>query len=134
MVHLRHASGFESYYLHLSAFGKGIRAGAHVDQGQLIGRVGATGTATGPHLDYRLKQERCVRESAPRASQAAAGRTDRRPAHLARSACERDRLLQTTRPPRSRREAPPARAGRGRRDALIVALACDTRLDRAELE
>ena len=56
MVHLRHASGFESYYLHLSAFGKGIHAGVHVDQGQLIGRVGSTGTATGPHLDYRLKK------------------------------------------------------------------------------
>jgi murein DD-endopeptidase MepM/ murein hydrolase activator NlpD len=56
MVRIRHASGFESYYLHLSAFGKGIRAGVHVDQGQLIGRVGSTGTATGPHLDYRLKK------------------------------------------------------------------------------
>jgi murein DD-endopeptidase MepM/ murein hydrolase activator NlpD len=56
MVRLRHASGYESYYLHLSSFGKGIRAGAHVAQGQLIGRVGATGTATGPHLDYRLRR------------------------------------------------------------------------------
>jgi murein DD-endopeptidase MepM/ murein hydrolase activator NlpD len=56
MVRIRHASGFESYYLHLSAFGKGIRAGVRVDQGTLIGRVGATGTATGPHLDYRLKK------------------------------------------------------------------------------
>jgi murein DD-endopeptidase MepM/ murein hydrolase activator NlpD len=56
MVRIRHASGYESYYLHLSAFGKGIRAGAHVAQGQLIGRVGATGTATGPHLDYRLRR------------------------------------------------------------------------------
>ena len=56
MVRIRHASGFESYYLHLSAFGKGIRAGSRVDQGQLIGRVGSTGTATGPHLDYRLKK------------------------------------------------------------------------------
>ena len=56
MVRLRHASGFESYYLHLSSFGKGIRAGVRVDQGTLIGRVGATGTATGPHLDYRLKK------------------------------------------------------------------------------
>ena len=55
-VHIRHTSGFESYYLHLSAFAKGIRSGAQVDQGQLIGRVGATGTATGPHLDYRLKK------------------------------------------------------------------------------
>lgn len=56
MVRIRHATGFETYYLHLSAFGKGIRAGTHVTQGQLIGRVGATGTATGPHLDYRLKK------------------------------------------------------------------------------
>ncbi len=56
MVRIRHAGGFESYYLHLSAFGKGVRAGSRVDQGQLIGRVGSTGTATGPHLDYRLKK------------------------------------------------------------------------------
>jgi murein DD-endopeptidase MepM/ murein hydrolase activator NlpD len=55
-VRIRHAAGLESYYLHLSAFAKGIRAGAHVEQGQLIGRVGATGTATGPHLDYRLRR------------------------------------------------------------------------------
>ena len=55
-VRIRHASGYESYYLHLSAFGKGIRAGAHVSQGDVIGRVGSTGTATGPHLDYRLRK------------------------------------------------------------------------------
>ena len=55
-VRIRHAGGYESYYLHLSAFGKGIRAGARVDQGQVIGRVGSTGTATGPHLDYRLRR------------------------------------------------------------------------------
>ena len=56
MVRLRHASGYESYYLHLSAFGRGIRAGARVDQGQVIGRVGATGLATGPHLHYGLRK------------------------------------------------------------------------------
>jgi murein DD-endopeptidase MepM/ murein hydrolase activator NlpD len=55
-VRIRHTNGYESYYLHLSAFAPGIRAGAHVKQGQMIGRVGATGTATGPHLDYRLKK------------------------------------------------------------------------------
>jgi murein DD-endopeptidase MepM/ murein hydrolase activator NlpD len=54
MVHLRHASGFETYYLHLSVIT--VRPGARVEQGQLIGKVGATGTATGPHLDYRLKK------------------------------------------------------------------------------
>ena len=55
-MRLRHSRGYESYYLHLSAFGPGIRAGARVEQGQLIGRVGATGLATGPHLDYRLRR------------------------------------------------------------------------------
>jgi murein DD-endopeptidase MepM/ murein hydrolase activator NlpD len=54
MVRIRHAGGLESYYLHLSAFG--LQAGAHVAQGQIIGRVGSTGTATGPHLDYRLRR------------------------------------------------------------------------------
>jgi len=55
-VQLKHPGGFETYYLHLSSFGPGIRPGVHVNQGQLIGRVGSTGTATGPHLDYRLKR------------------------------------------------------------------------------
>lgn len=54
MVRIRHAGGFETAYLHLSSFGPGIRLGARVEQGQLIGRVGSTGTATGPHLDYRV--------------------------------------------------------------------------------
>jgi murein DD-endopeptidase MepM/ murein hydrolase activator NlpD len=55
-VVLRHASGYESRYLHLSSFGAGIRAGVRVQQGQLIGRVGSTGLATGPHLHYELKK------------------------------------------------------------------------------
>jgi murein DD-endopeptidase MepM/ murein hydrolase activator NlpD len=54
MVHLRHANGFETEYLHLSAIA--VHAGARVRQGELIGRVGSSGLATGPHLDYRLKQ------------------------------------------------------------------------------
>jgi murein DD-endopeptidase MepM/ murein hydrolase activator NlpD len=56
MVRLRHTQGYETYYLHLSAFAPGIRAGRRVAQGQLIGRVGSTGLATGPHLDYRLRK------------------------------------------------------------------------------
>ncbi len=56
VVHLRHASGFETYYMHLSSIAAGVRAGAHVSQGQLIGRVGMSGMATGPHLDYRIKK------------------------------------------------------------------------------
>lgn len=56
MVRLRHAGGYQSYYLHLSAFASGIRAGARIDQGQTIGLVGATGLATGPHLHYGLQR------------------------------------------------------------------------------
>jgi len=55
-VKIRHASGYETAYLHLSSFGPGVRAGVHVSQGQLIGRVGSTGLATGPHLHYELKK------------------------------------------------------------------------------
>jgi murein DD-endopeptidase MepM/ murein hydrolase activator NlpD len=56
MVRLRHADGYETYYLHLSAIAKGIHPGARVEQGQLVGRVGMTGAATGPHLDFRVRQ------------------------------------------------------------------------------
>ena len=56
MVRIRHANGYETYYLHLSAIAKGIRRGARVAQGSLIGRVGSTGLATAPHLDYRVKK------------------------------------------------------------------------------
>jgi murein DD-endopeptidase MepM/ murein hydrolase activator NlpD len=56
LVHIRHTGGYESLYLHLSGFADGIRRGARVDQGQVIGRVGASGTVTGPHLDFRLRR------------------------------------------------------------------------------
>lgn len=53
-VRIKHMRGYESCYMHLSSFAKGIKAGTRVSQGQLIGYVGATGTATGPHLDFRI--------------------------------------------------------------------------------
>ena len=56
MVRLRHTNGYETYYLHLSAFAKGVRQGGRVTQGQVVGRVGSTGLATGPHLDYRMRK------------------------------------------------------------------------------
>lgn len=55
-VVIHHSGGYDTYYLHLSAFAPGIRPGAHVDQKDLIGRVGATGAATGPHLDFRIRR------------------------------------------------------------------------------
>ena len=54
MIRLRHPSGYESFYLHLSGFAAGIHAGAHVAQGDTIGFVGMTGLATGPHLHFGL--------------------------------------------------------------------------------
>jgi len=53
-VHLRHRSGYETQYNHLSRIAPGLRAGLRVRQKQIIGNVGATGLATGPHLDYRV--------------------------------------------------------------------------------
>ena len=56
MVRLRHTNGYETYYLHLSSFAKGMRRGVRVVQGQMIGRVGSTGLSTGPHLDFRMRR------------------------------------------------------------------------------
>jgi murein DD-endopeptidase MepM/ murein hydrolase activator NlpD len=56
-VHLRHRSGYETEYNHLSRLAPGLRAGGKVAQRQVIGYVGATGLATGPHLDYRVAKD-----------------------------------------------------------------------------
>jgi murein DD-endopeptidase MepM/ murein hydrolase activator NlpD len=53
-VRIRHGNGYKTIYGHLRAFAKGIRAGAQVEQNQIIGYVGATGRATGPHLHYTM--------------------------------------------------------------------------------
>jgi murein DD-endopeptidase MepM/ murein hydrolase activator NlpD len=53
-IRIRHSARIETSYLHLSRFAKGIKPGKSVNQGEVIGYVGATGLATGPHLDYRV--------------------------------------------------------------------------------
>ncbi|MBS3819150.1 M23 family metallopeptidase [bacterium] len=55
MVKIRHRNDYQTYYLHLSRFARGIRRGASVKSGQVIGYVGSSGLSTGPHLDYRIK-------------------------------------------------------------------------------
>ncbi len=55
-VAIRHRSGYATMYNHLSKLGAGVRPGARVSQRQVIGYVGATGLATGPHLDYRVSK------------------------------------------------------------------------------
>jgi len=54
-VILRHGSAYTTLYAHLSRFSKGIRTGKRVEQGQIIGYVGSTGLATGPHLHYEFR-------------------------------------------------------------------------------
>lgn len=56
-VVIRHPNGYKTYYGHLSGYGPNIRRGAKVKQKQIIGYVGATGLATGPHLDYRISKD-----------------------------------------------------------------------------
>jgi murein DD-endopeptidase MepM/ murein hydrolase activator NlpD len=98
-VKVRHASGYESEYLHLSAIA--TKRGARIGQGELLGRVGSTGLATGPHLHYGLRRNGAyvnpVREhqNMPPGEPVAA-------IHLALFSTERDRLFQ--------RLATPARA------------------------
>lgn len=53
-VKIRHNSTYTTGYLHLSKYAAGLKAGDRVQQGQVIGYVGMTGTATGPHLDFRV--------------------------------------------------------------------------------
>ena len=54
MLKIKHPGNLTSGYLHLRGFAKGIKVGARVEQGQVIGYVGSTGRSTGPHLDFRL--------------------------------------------------------------------------------
>lgn len=54
MIALRHPGQFKTRYLHLSRFARGMKRGKQVKQGQIIGYVGRTGSATGPHLHFEL--------------------------------------------------------------------------------
>ena len=54
LVKVRHDNGYVSYYAHLSRFAPGLRVGAQVHQKQLIGYVGKSGLATGPHVCFRI--------------------------------------------------------------------------------
>jgi len=54
MVKIKHNGTYSTAYLHLSRFGKGIKSGVFVKQGDIVGYVGSTGLSTGPHLDFRF--------------------------------------------------------------------------------
>ena len=53
-VKIKHNSVYETIYAHMKNFAKGIKVGAKVKQGQIIGYVGSTGMSTGPHLHYEV--------------------------------------------------------------------------------
>ncbi|MBU6505720.1 MAG: peptidoglycan DD-metalloendopeptidase family protein [Betaproteobacteria bacterium] len=55
VIELHHSNNISTVYGHLSAFAHGLRAGQHIRQGEVIGYVGMTGWATGPHLHYEFK-------------------------------------------------------------------------------
>jgi murein DD-endopeptidase MepM/ murein hydrolase activator NlpD len=55
LVLLKHKSPYSTAYGHLSRFAKGVKRGARVTQGQIIGHVGSTGLASGPHLHYEFR-------------------------------------------------------------------------------
>jgi murein DD-endopeptidase MepM/ murein hydrolase activator NlpD len=68
-VKIKHNQTYTTQYLHLSKIGSGVRRGTRVRQGQVIGYVGSTGLATGPHLCFRFwkngKQEDWLKEVIP---------------------------------------------------------------------
>ena len=55
-IKIKHNSTYQTVYAHMSKFGRGIKKGAKVKQGQIIGYVGSTGLSTGPHLHYEVIQ------------------------------------------------------------------------------
>ena len=63
LIELRHVNGITTRYGHLRGFARGIRGGARVVQGQVIGYVGSTGLATGPHLHYEFRENGIARDS-----------------------------------------------------------------------
>ncbi len=54
LIVLRHHGGYSTYYAHLKNFAQGLRTGSRVAQGEVIGYVGQTGWASGPHLHYEF--------------------------------------------------------------------------------
>ena len=57
LVQIKHANGLTSGYAHLSHIAAGVRAGHPIKQGELVGLVGQTGLATGPHLHFMMTQK-----------------------------------------------------------------------------
>lgn len=83
LVILKHDGGFETKYAHLSKYANGIKKGSRVRQGDIIGYVGSTGGATGPHLHYEFlvggvhQNPRTILDKLPKAKSIAAAEIER---------------------------------------------------------
>ena len=96
LVHLRHANGYETEYLHLSSIA--VHVGQHVHQGDVVGRVGQSGLATAPHLDFRIRKNGLFVN--PVTAQRAMPPGDPIPgAQMAAFVAVRDRVLREIQPP-----------------------------------
>jgi len=71
-VRIRHTGTYKTAYAHMHRYGKGIRTGVRVRQGQIIGYVGSTGRSTGPHLHYEVHKS--GRQVNPRSIKLPSGR------------------------------------------------------------
>ena len=110
LVELRHLNGITTRYGHLRGLARKIRRGARVEQGQVIGYVGSTGLASGPHLHYEFRMNGVAKDSrrvkigggapVPRADRGAFDQ-------------ERDRLLALLRAPNAAIAQPDAIAQQG---------------------
>ncbi|HEY5672246.1 MAG TPA: peptidoglycan DD-metalloendopeptidase family protein [Malonomonas sp.] len=56
-IEVRHSNGYTTLYLHMKGFARGMQKGKRLSQGQVIGYVGSTGLATGPHLCFRMRKD-----------------------------------------------------------------------------
>ncbi len=72
-VRIRHTGSFATAYAHMNGFGKGIKKGTRVRQGEVIGYVGTTGRSTGPHLHYEVLKD--AKQVDPRGIKMPTGRT-----------------------------------------------------------
>jgi len=63
LIELRHINGITTRYGHLRGFARKIQRGTRVQQGQVIGYVGSTGLATGPHLHYEFRMNGIAKDS-----------------------------------------------------------------------
>lgn len=83
LVVIKHGERFETKYAHLSSYARGVRVGSRVKQGDIIGYVGSTGGATGPHLHYEFlidgahRNPRTVHDQLPKAESVPAEEMDR---------------------------------------------------------